>query len=99
MSIAGTWNITVASPMGPMTSVTNFELADGALTGTATDPGGAVQTVQAGTFDGEKASWKLDITTPMPMTLTFNGKVADDNLSGSVTAGVFGAFPFSGVRG
>jgi hypothetical protein len=34
----------------------------------------------------------------MPLTLDFNGTVEGDKLSGSVKAGAFGSFPFSGNR-
>jgi hypothetical protein len=34
----------------------------------------------------------------MPMTLDFAGTVEGDTLSGSVKAGSFGSFPFSGTR-
>jgi len=49
--------------------------------------------------DGNNVSWKMAITTPMPMTLEFTGVVDGDNISGSVKAGSFGSFPFSGTRG
>jgi len=34
----------------------------------------------------------------MPMTLDFAGTVDGDKLSGSVKAGSFGSFPFTGTR-
>ena len=34
----------------------------------------------------------------MPMTLDFTGTVDGDKLSGSVKAGSFGSFPFTGSR-
>jgi len=34
----------------------------------------------------------------MPLTLDFTGAVDGDTLSGSVKAGSFGSFPFSGTR-
>ena len=51
-----------------------------------------------GKVDGDNVSWKASITTPFPMTLEFSGKVEGDKISGSVKAGSFGSFPFSGVR-
>jgi len=99
MSVAGTWNITVNSPMGPMQSVTNFEISGDSLTGTATDADGEPQTIQEGKIAGGKASWKIDITNPMPLSLTFNGTVTETSLNGSVSAGPFGSFSFTGERG
>jgi hypothetical protein len=34
----------------------------------------------------------------MPMTLEFSGAVDGDAIKGSVKAGSFGSFPFSGAR-
>ncbi len=51
-----------------------------------------------GKLDGDKLSWSANITNPMPMTLEFTGAVEGDTLKGSVKAGAFGSFPFSGGR-
>ncbi|PTR07713.1 MULTISPECIES: hypothetical protein [unclassified Novosphingobium] len=99
MSVAGTWNIIVNSPMGPMKSVTTFTVSGDSLTGTATDADGAPHPIQDGKITGDKVSWKIDITNPMPLSLTFDGTVAETSLSGSVSAGPFGAFSFTGERG
>ena len=42
--------------------------------------------------------WSASITSPFPMTLEFTGKLAGESLDGSVKAGSFGSFPFTGVR-
>ena len=51
-----------------------------------------------GKVDGNAVSWSANITSPMPMTLEFTGTVEGDTLKGSVKAGAFGSFPFSGAR-
>ena len=72
MSVDGTWNITVNSPMGAQPSTLTLA-ADGAtLTGTQSAQGN---------------------TQPIA-----NGKVDGDTLNGSVKAGAFGSFPFTGSR-
>jgi hypothetical protein len=43
-------------------------------------------------------SWSAKITNPLPLTLDFAGTVEGDKLSGSVKAGSFGSFPFTGSR-
>ena len=48
--------------------------------------------------DGDKLTWKLDITVPMPMTLDGEATVDGDTITGTVTAGAFGAFPLTGTR-
>ena len=51
-----------------------------------------------GKVDGNNVSWSAKISSPMPLTLDFAGTVDGDKLSGSVKAGSFGSFPFTGNR-
>jgi len=98
MSVDGTWNLVVKSPMGDQPSTLTLK-ADGAtLTGTASAQGNT-NDIANGKVDGDNVSWSNSITTPFPMTLEFSGTVAGDTLNGSVKAGSFGSFPFTGVRG
>jgi len=69
----------------------------GALTGTQTAQQGSGP-LENGKVDGNAVSWSAKITTPIPLTLDFNGTVDGDKLSGSVKAGSFGSFPFTGSR-
>jgi len=97
MSVDGTWNLVVKSPMGDQPSTLTLK-ADGAtLTGTASAQGNT-NDIANGKVDGDNVSWSNSITTPFPMTLEFSGTVAGDTLNGSVKAGSFGSFPFTGAR-
>jgi hypothetical protein len=97
MAIDGKWEITINSPMGAQKATLDLK-ADGAgLSGTQTAMQGT-QPLTNGKVDGNKLSWSAAITSPMPMTLEFSGTVEGDKLSGSVKAGAFGSFPFSGGR-
>jgi len=97
MSVDGTWNITVNSPMGPQPSTLTLKAEGAALTGSQSAQGNT-QAIANGKVDGDAVSWSNSITTPFPMTLEFSGKVEGDKISGSVKAGAFGSFPFSGGR-
>ena len=97
MAIDGKWEITINSPMGAQKAQLDIK-SDGAnLTGTQTAQGNS-QPVANGKVDGTKLTWSANLTSPMPMTLEFTGTVDGDKLSGSVKAGAFGSFPFSGGR-
>ena len=50
-------------------------------------------------MSGDDVTWKISITDPMPLTLEFNGTVAGDAISGRMSAGLLGSWPFSGSRG
>jgi hypothetical protein len=97
MSVDGTWNVTVNSPMGPQPSTLEIKAEGGALTGTQSAQGNT-QPIANGKADGNNVSWSNSITTPFPMTLEFSGTVDGDKISGNVKAGAFGSFPFSGSR-
>jgi len=97
MAVDGKWEITINSPMGAQKAALDLKNEGGALTGTQTAQGSS-QALANGKVDGDNLSWSANITSPMPMTLEFTGKVEGDKLSGSVKAGAFGSFPFSGGR-
>jgi hypothetical protein len=97
MSIDGKWNITVQSPMGAQKSEFSFTTTGSSLNGSQVSPQGPVS-ITNGTVQGDDVSWAVAITSPMPMTLTFSGKVSGDTLAGSVKAGNFGSFKFAGSR-
>ena len=98
MSIDGTWNIVMKTPIGEQKSTITLKTAGGALTGTMAG-NGAETPLKDGTVDGNKASWKADITQPMAMTLEFSATVDGDSISGSTKLGMFGNAPFTGSRG
>lgn len=98
MSVDGTWNVTVNSPMGAQPSSLTLKMDGGVLTG-AQSAQGNTQPIVNGKVDGDVVTWSNSITTPFPMTLEFTGKLDGDTLNGNVKAGSFGSFPFTGNRG
>jgi hypothetical protein len=97
MSVDGNWTVTVKSPMGAQASTLTLSSEGGALTGTQSAQGNT-QPIANGKIDGDTVTWSNSITTPFPMTLEFTGKLDGDTLNGSVKAGSFGSFPFTGER-
>ncbi len=97
MAVDGKWNMTMKTPMGEQNGTLDLKADGGALTGEMSGATGTVQ-IEEGKVDGDNVSWNAKITTPMPMTLEFEGKVEGDALSGTVKLGAFGNAPFSGAR-
>ena len=97
MAVDGKWEITINSPMGAQKAALDLKNDGGALSGSQTAQG-QTQPLANGKADGDTLSWSANITSPMPMTLDFTGTVDGDKISGSVKAGSFGSFPFSGAR-
>lgn len=97
MSADGTWKLTMQTPLGDRKATLTLASAGGALTGKLTGEEGNTTDIYEGKLDGSNASWKADITSPMPLTLTFTSTVAGDSISGNVSA-VVGSWPFTGTK-
>ena len=93
----GTWNLTMQTPMGERRSTLTLATAGGTLTGKQEAEGNTTD-IAEGSVSGNAVSWKVSVTNPMPLTLTFNGSVDGDAISGTADTGMFGSFPFEGTR-
>ena len=96
MSIDGKWNLTIKTPMGDQTGVLTLKQEGDALTGDMTGSAGAAP-VENGAVEGDTLKWHAKVTSPMPITLEFEGKLEDGNLNGSVKLGAFGNSTFTGT--
>lgn len=96
MAIDGKWNLTIKTPMGDQTGVLTLKQEGDALTGEMTGPQGATP-IENGAVEGDTLKWHAKVTSPMPITLEFEGKEEDGNLNGSVKLGAFGNSTFTGV--
>jgi hypothetical protein len=97
MSADGTWNLTMQTPIGERKSTLELTSAGAALSGKLTAEGNSTA-IYDGKADGNTLAWKADIKNPMPLTLAFTATVDGDKISGTVSAGAIGSWPFSGGR-
>jgi hypothetical protein len=97
MAVDGTWNLTMQTPMGERRATLVANSQGGTLTGKQSGDGGSTDLFE-GTVSGNDVSWKISITNPMPLTLQFTGAVDGDKMSGKMSAGALGNWPFSGTR-
>jgi hypothetical protein len=98
MSIDGTYNIEVDTPMGKMESKLTLKSAGTALSGTVESSFGTTS-FTGGTVKGDDVAWTMEIDSPMgKMKLDYIGKVTGSDISGEVKAGDFGSSPFKGKR-
>jgi hypothetical protein len=96
VAVDGTWKLTMSTPIGARPATLSLASEGDVLTGTQSAEGQSGQI--AGTVNGNAVAWKVSITNPMPMTVEFVGTVDGDAISGSMTAGAFGTWRFTGVR-
>ena len=95
--VDGKWNTVTQTPMGDQQAVLTINSAGDSFTGRYESPVGNVD-IQNGKLSGNQLDWSLDMTVPMPMTLTCTATVEGDSIKGNVTAGAFGSFPMTGTR-
>ncbi len=97
MSFAGTWDISIDTPMGSQNVKLTLEENGSELTGSMHSPQGDLE-ISDGKVDGDQASWTGSLTQPMPITLEFKAKLEGDAISGDVNLGSFGSASFKGTR-
>jgi hypothetical protein len=97
MSVDGKWNITVQTPMGAQSSTLELVTDGTSLTGSQSGNGES-GAIYEGRVDGDTASWKVDITRPMSLSVSFSATVDGDSISGTAKAGMFPKSTFAGSR-
>ena len=96
-TVDGTWDVTTNTPMGAQKGTLTLKTDGDSLSGTMSGAQGTAE-IKDPAVNGNDVSWKLEITSPMPMTLEFSGSVDGDSISGNVKLGSFGNATFEGTR-
>lgn len=97
MSVAGSYECVLKSPMGDQKSVMTVNVDGDTWTGTNAGAQGTLE-CKDGKVDGNTITWSMDLTVPMPMKLEGTATIDGDTVTGSVKAGMFGTFPLNGTR-
>ena len=99
MSVAGTYETTVKSPMGDQKGTLTVNPSDDGNSWTGNMAGGmGSMDVTDGKVDGNTITWSMNMTVPMPMTLDCEATIEGGTLTGNVNAGAFGAMPLTGEK-
>lgn len=96
-NVDGSWNTVVKSPLGDQAAVFTVTSNGDSFTGSFDGAMGKAE-VKDGKVDGDTLTWSMEVSVPMPMTLTGEATVDGDAMTGTVTAGAFGSFPLAGTR-
>ncbi|MEW9854161.1 hypothetical protein [Novosphingobium sp. M1R2S20] len=97
MSVAGTWDIRIKTPIGDqLAKVTVVPDAMGGFSGDVSGDPGSMPI--SGQVDGNRLTWNMKTTKPMPLDLTCHADVEGDTMAGGVKAGFFGTMPLTGSR-
>jgi hypothetical protein len=96
-NVDGAYDCITKTPMGDQPSVFTV-ISDGeTFNGTNAGPLGSLD-VKGGKVAGNRLSWTMEMTMPMPMTLTCEAIVNDGKISGTIDAGAFGTMTMAGTR-
>lgn len=97
MSVEGTWDLSVSTPIGRIKAVVELRREAGVLTGTAHGAGEEVPLSDVA-LDGDRLTWNQAVTEPMRLHLAFSVTVDGDALSGTSKAGRLPASKVTGRR-
>ncbi|MGP8297247.1 hypothetical protein ACTPOK_04665 [Streptomyces inhibens] len=98
MSVEGTWNIVIATPIGQQQAVLRLFSEDGALRGVATGEAEEVPLSDLTLQAADRLTWRQSITRPMRLSLSFDVAVHGDELTGTAKAGRLPATKVTGRR-
>lgn len=96
MAVNGKWNLTIKTPMGEQKGVLTLAQDGDKLNGDMSGAMGSVP-IENGRVEGDSLKWNAKVTSPMPITLEFDGKLEGENIAGAVKLGAFGSSTFTGV--
>ncbi|TVT30983.1 hypothetical protein FNH05_28700 [Amycolatopsis rhizosphaerae] len=97
MSVEGTWDLSISTPIGRIKAVAEFRREDGVLIGSAHGAGEEVPLSDV-VLDGDRLTWKQAITKPMRLNLAFAVAIDGDTLTGTSKAGRLPASKVTGER-
>jgi hypothetical protein len=98
MSVAGTYDVTIKTPMGDQSGTLTVNPSGDGFTGSVNSAMMGSMDITGGKVAGNTISWTMDMKVPMPMTLEGEATVDGDAIAGSIKAGAFGAMALSGTR-
>ena len=97
MSIAGSFQVIINSPLGDRETTLNLDVTGEAVSGSIHSED-VLQNFSGGVINGNEVSWEMDLTRPVPLHLICTATVKGDSISGVMRLGAFGDANFSGTR-
>ncbi len=97
MSLTGTWNISISTPIGTQSVVLELTEHDGVIEGVAKGNAETTPLINP-VLDGNRLIWKQSITKPMRLNLTFDVTIDGNTLVGTSRAGMLPPSKVTGTR-
>lgn len=96
-TFAGSWDVTIDTPIGTISAVLDITEQDGSITGVGRTDKESVDFYDV-VADGNQLTWLQNVTTPMKLTLKFVVTVDGDTMVGTSKAGILPASKLQGTR-
>ena len=99
MALGGIYEFVVNSPMGEQggTFTVVPDASGMSFAGTLEGAMGSAEASE-GMIAGNTLTWKMSISAPMPMSLECEAHVEGDEVTGKISAGIFGSMPLTGKK-
>ena len=97
MSLTGTWNISISTPIGSQSAVLDLTEHNGAVEGIAKSGAETMPLINP-ILHGNRLTWKLSMTKPVRLNLTFDVTINGDTLTGTSKAGILPTSKVIGTR-
>jgi hypothetical protein len=97
MSVAGSWNLNMKTPMGDQNSVLTLTEDGGAVSGVMAGAGDSVA-IKDAVLSGETLTFKTDVKKPMAITVSFDLTLSGDAVTGTAKPGMFPGMQVTGSR-
>ncbi|MBW2941316.1 hypothetical protein [Zhongshania aquimaris] len=97
MSIAGSWDVILNTPMGKQKGKMTVTLNGDEIVGEIQSPMGNIP-MKEGKLDGDKGTWLCGVTKPISMNLEFDVLFEGDAFTGTVKVGPMGKNVVEGKR-
>ena len=85
-TFGGSWDVTLATPIGDLAVVFDITEKNGAIKGIASSKDETVDFLDP-VADGNRLTWSQEVTTPMKLKLDFDVTVEGDTMTGTSKAG------------
>jgi methyl coenzyme M reductase subunit D len=97
MTVAGIWNLAIATPLGTIAVVLELTEHDEIIEGVAKSSAETVP-LEHLVLHGNRLTWTQTVTRPMRLNLKFDVLIQGDALSGTSKAGMLPASKVTGTR-
>ncbi len=97
MSITGSWNVSISTPIGTQAVVLELVEHDGVVEGTAKGSAESTPLIDP-VLNGNRLTWKQSITKPMRLNLAFDVTIDGNSLTGTSKAGRLPTSKVTGTR-